>query len=321
MPFTWIDLTIIGIVLYYVYGGWERGFSTIFAELLSFVGSLWFAVRFSGTVGTFISQKFGLALTWANIVGYIVVAFITETIIVQLALLGLSRLPQKILSSKINRIFGGVFSAINALVFISFILLVLLSLPLRGSIKQDISSSVIAPILVRASEKFGGKVKSSLEGAAKQAATFLTIEPDSKEQLPLDLPVQMTLTLSPADEKNMVDLVNRERVSRGLNALNMDTRMTDVARGKSRDMFERRYFSHYDPDGKNAADRMDAANISYQIVGENLAYAPDLNSAHQGLMNSPGHRANILEPRYRRVGIGVINSTYYGKMFTQVFAD
>jgi uncharacterized protein YkwD len=52
-----------------------------------------------------------------------------------------------------------------------------------------------------------------------------------------------------------------------------------------------------------------------------LALAPTLATAHTGLMNSEGHRANILEPKFKRVGIGVIDNGVYGKMFVQVFTD
>jgi uncharacterized protein YkwD len=68
-------------------------------------------------------------------------------------------------------------------------------------------------------------------------------------------------------------------------------------------------------------DRLQEHNVRYFLAGENLALAPTLNTAHEGLMNSPGHRANILEKNFRRIGIGVIDNGVYGKMFVQVFAD
>jgi uncharacterized protein YkwD len=86
-------------------------------------------------------------------------------------------------------------------------------------------------------------------------------------------------------------------------------------------MWRRNYFGHVSPEGHDAGDRLNAAEVSYQMAGENLALAPTLQSAHTGLMNSEGHRANILDPDFRRVGIGVIDNGYYGKMFVQVFTD
>lgn len=86
-------------------------------------------------------------------------------------------------------------------------------------------------------------------------------------------------------------------------------------------MFERHYFSHVSPEGKDIGDRLQAAGIAYRVSGENLAYAPDVSTAHRGLMNSEGHRRNILDPEFHRVGIGIIDSGTYGCIFTQVFAN
>jgi len=72
---------------------------------------------------------------------------------------------------------------------------------------------------------------------------------------------------------------------------------------------------------KNQIDRLEKAGVSYSIAGENLALAPTVQTAHTGLMNSEGHRANILEPQFKRVGIGVIDNGIYGKMFVQIFTD
>jgi uncharacterized protein YkwD len=86
-------------------------------------------------------------------------------------------------------------------------------------------------------------------------------------------------------------------------------------------MFARGYFSHISPEGKSPFDRMKAGGVSFGSAGENLALAPTLELAHQGLMNSPGHRANILSPKYKTVGIGIINGGPYGLMVTQDFSD
>ena len=81
------------------------------------------------------------------------------------------------------------------------------------------------------------------------------------------------------------------------------------------------YFSHYNPEGESPFDRMEKAEINYLAAGENLALAPTVTLSHQGLMNSPGHKANILSPDYGKIGIGVIDGGIYGKMFVQEFTD
>ena len=86
-------------------------------------------------------------------------------------------------------------------------------------------------------------------------------------------------------------------------------------------MLQRGYFSHYNPENKSPFDRMESYGINYGFAGENLALAPSASLAHQGLMNSQGHRANILSPNYKKVGIGIVDGGVYGKMVAQEFSD
>lgn len=122
-------------------------------------------------------------------------------------------------------------------------------------------------------------------------------------------------------EEEIFKLTNDERIKAGLPPLVWDEEMAEVARGHSFDMWQREYFAHENPDGEKPLDRLQKAKIKFKFAGENLALARSVKRAHTGLMNSPGHRKNILDPSFRRVGIGVIDGGSYGKMFTQNFAD
>jgi uncharacterized protein YkwD len=119
----------------------------------------------------------------------------------------------------------------------------------------------------------------------------------------------------------MFKMVNTERVQHGLAPVFFDAKLRAVARAHSDDMFKRGYFSHYTPEGLSPFDRMKNANIEFLSAGENLALAPTTELAMQGLMNSPGHRANILSPSFGKIGIGVIDGGIYGKMYSQEFTD
>ena len=93
----------------------------------------------------------------------------------------------------------------------------------------------------------------------------------------------------------------------------------EVCHGES--MFQRGFFAHVDLDGATPFDRMRRGGVRFSGAGENLALAPTVEVAHEGLMNSPGHRANILNARFRRIGIGAASGGMHGRMFTQNFAD
>jgi uncharacterized protein YkwD len=101
----------------------------------------------------------------------------------------------------------------------------------------------------------------------------------------------------------------------------MDEKLQEVARAHGEDMFARGYFAHNTPEGKTPFDRMNEAGIKYVVAGENLALAPNLETAHQGLMDSKGHRENILSTDYGKVGIGVIDGGKYGEIFVQEFTN
>ncbi|KJS13943.1 MAG: hypothetical protein VR67_02530 [Peptococcaceae bacterium BRH_c8a] len=122
-----------------------------------------------------------------------------------------------------------------------------------------------------------------------------------------------------ADEQKMLSLVNSSRASAGLKPLQADLSLVKLARLKGQDMINKNYFSHTSPTYGSPFDMMKAAGVSYRYAGENLAGASTVNSAHTNLMNSPGHRANILKGNFTKVGIGVVNGGPYGKMFVQMF--
>jgi len=88
---------------------------------------------------------------------------------------------------------------------------------------------------------------------------------------------------------------------------------------KSQDMVDKNYFAHQSPTYGSPFELMRSQGISYRTAGENLAGAPSVETAHRNLMNSPGHRANILNPNFTHVGVGIVNGGPYGKMFTQHF--
>ncbi|MBA3723897.1 MAG: hypothetical protein H0W89_03300 [Candidatus Levybacteria bacterium] len=119
----------------------------------------------------------------------------------------------------------------------------------------------------------------------------------------------------------MFRLVNTERAKAGLNLVSFDNSLRDVAREHSDDMFSRGYFSHQSLEGLSPFDRMEDAGIDFAYAGENLALAPSTPLAMQGLMNSRGHRDNILSPNFNKIGIGVIDGGIYGKMYSQEFSN
>jgi uncharacterized YkwD family protein len=121
--------------------------------------------------------------------------------------------------------------------------------------------------------------------------------------------IQSTSAVTPsgltADEERAVALMNADRAANGLPALKVNLKLTGLARNYAQDMINRKFFSHYDPEGSSPFDRMQQYGISYRYAGENLAINSSVAAAERAFMNSPGHRANILNPNYTQIGLGV----------------
>ncbi|SHK12325.1 CAP domain-containing protein [Paramaledivibacter caminithermalis] len=117
----------------------------------------------------------------------------------------------------------------------------------------------------------------------------------------------------------MLRLVNAERSKRGLEPLKVDLELCEVARNKSQDMIDNNYFSHYSPTYGSPFEMMRNFGIKYIYAGENIAGNPSVKAAHTSLMNSEGHKKNILNSNFTHIGIGIKEGSKYGKIFTQMF--
>ncbi|AEF92974.1 Sporulation uncharacterized protein YkwD [Desulfotomaculum nigrificans CO-1-SRB] len=122
-------------------------------------------------------------------------------------------------------------------------------------------------------------------------------------------------------QQQVVDLVNAERAKYGLPPLVAKQDLTNVAQLKAQDMYQNKYFSHTSPTYGSPFDMMRKYGISYTYAGENIAMGQ--TTAQQVMndwMNSEGHRANILNPNYTEIGVGVAPSyTGYGYTWVQEF--
>ncbi|MHB8918056.1 MAG: CAP domain-containing protein, partial [Desulfocucumaceae bacterium] len=124
-----------------------------------------------------------------------------------------------------------------------------------------------------------------------------------------------------AEESQLINLINSERTSRGLQPIQVDMRIVGTARAKARDMAANRYFSHTSPTlGTPDVQMRNAGITNYTSMGENLALAPSVSQAHTNLMNSEGHRNNILNSRFTHIGLGVIYDSQWGKVVVEQFA-
>jgi len=107
---------------------------------------------------------------------------------------------------------------------------------------------------------------------------------------------------------------NNHRLEHGLEPLSVDFALRDAANMKAEDMFVRQYFAHESPTGEGPSDLAEAAGYDYLVIGENLILGNyKSNSALvQAWMDSPGHRANILNAKFKEIGVSVQKGIYEG---------
>ena len=122
-------------------------------------------------------------------------------------------------------------------------------------------------------------------------------------------------------EKQVVDLVNKIRDDNGLSTLTINIELSQVAKIKSQDMIDKKYFDHNSPTYGSPFDMMKTFGISYIYAGENIAMGyPTAEEVVDGWMNSPSHKANILNPNFDEIGVGYVSAdsqnTYWTQMFT-----
>jgi uncharacterized protein YkwD/uncharacterized membrane protein required for colicin V production len=322
----WPDLIVLGIILWSGYAATRRGFVAVLLSLLSFAVSLIAAFAFFGPLSEFISRQFGWSLIWSKPVAFVGIWIVVELVLGLSERSILGRFGYSLQESPSNRVLAILPGAVQGMITSAVLLTMLALLPLQSEMRNDVLKSPLGGRLVSATLALERPFEGIFGPAAKEALGFITVQPPTKPGETSEEGIKLQFTVSdaqpdPADEEGMLELVNRERTSRGLGALVMDEALRQLARSHADDMFRRGYFAHDTPEGKDPFERMRDAGIVFGLAGENLALAPTLEIAHDGLMNSPGHRANILNGGFRKVGIGVLDGGVYGKMFVQEFTD
>lgn len=131
------------------------------------------------------------------------------------------------------------------------------------------------------------------------------VQPPAPEQPPVQPPIG---DLSPA-ERELIGLINEARAAAGRPPLVVDPQLMAAARAKSQDMMANNYFSHSSPTYGPFPGVLNHFGVRYRMAGENIARAQSVAQAHTMFMQSAGHKANILNPSYTHVGVGVVGGS------------
>ena len=324
MTFNVIDIFLVVLVLFFVLNGWRRGFILGVLDLVGWALSMLAGLRFYPSLARWLGPRVTLwPDVWDRPIAFVLVAIAAGVTVQLLGYWFLRRLPKDVHESPTNQLLGIIPGLANGLITAAIVAALLLAIPLNEGLRERTRESAVVNRLAGYAERLETAlhpVSNDFAEAFAQTLNLLTVEPESNERV--TLPYKVPTSRPRLDlEARMLDLINRERIAAGLKPLAPDPELTEVARRHSADMFARGYFAHETPEGRDPFDRMREANVRFLTAGENLALGPTVQVAHIGLMNSPGHRANILNKDFGRVGIGIMDGGIRGLMVTQDFRN
>ncbi|MCC8424495.1 CvpA family protein [Mucilaginibacter sp. UR6-11] len=315
-----VDILIIMVVLVSIWTGYRRGFIVSGLILLSWVTTLVLALLLYKPISGMLLKVLPQTGVWSPALAFIITIIVAQAVIDGLIAWLLDRLPDRVTDSPLNRLAGTLPGLINGYIWAILIATFLVVYPLDNVFMRQARKSPLAKQLADDVGLINERLSPIFTDALLQlkGAGEATVSHDRMITLPFKVSAAHE---RPDLEARMLQLVNMERQQRGLQILKPDPQLTRVARDHSEDMLQRGYFSHYTPEGLDPFDRMKNGGVRFLTGGENIAITQTLPMAHTGLMNSPGHRANILNPAFGRLGIGILDAGVYGLMITQVFRN
>jgi uncharacterized protein YkwD len=317
-----VDATIILMIAYAAYAGSRRGLLLVAMESISLLLSTFIAVLAYRSVGPLLRFT-GLTESRARIIGFMAVWILVEiSFSLFVRLVALPRLRRYLGQNPIERVLASVVNAFKVVAIIVVAIIAFDNLPISATTKDSVDKAVIPKYVLSSTPRLAEAWSQGLGRDISESLSFfvITTDPESVQRIELNF-TTTSGHVDEAAENAMLSMINHERTSRGLLPLKLNLGARTVARAYSARMLAEGYFSHIDNDGHTPFDRLRAGNVPFGAAGENLALAPTLLLAHNGLMNSPGHRANILSIHYRTVGIGIVDAGSNGLMITQDFTD
>ncbi|OLN21962.1 hypothetical protein BTO30_12235 [Domibacillus antri] len=158
-------------------------------------------------------------------------------------------------------------------------------------------------------------VQAKAPAAQAKAPAAQPSQPKTETQQPQPAEQKAEAGSVSAFEQQVFELVNKERAKQGVKPLQLDKKLSDVARTKSQDMKDKGYFSHQSPTYGSPFDMMKQFGITYKTAGENIAKGQKTpEEVMNAWMNSDGHRKNILSSDFTHIGVGYVDG-HWTQMF------
>lgn len=315
-----IDIILVIIIGLAIYGGYARGFILGSIELLSWLLGLLIAFCGYPYIAILLEKLFPNIGVWNFPLSFFIALIIARIIFGALANRFLATTSPQAHNNTANKALGTLPGLVNGVIYAAVISALLMAFPFSDALSAKTKESQLAGRFALKVEWLEDKLAPVFDEAISKTMNMLTVEPKSLKSYDLKFTVDNPEVREDLEVK-MLLWVNEERAKEGLRPVKADPEMREVARAHSRDMFAKGYFAHMNKENLSPAQRARKAGVRFITAGENLALGPTLQICHEGLMNSPGHRANILNKAYGRLGIGILEGGRHGLMVTQNFRN
>ena len=319
-----LDFLLGGFFLFLFLRGWARGFVKEAMDLLGVIFGLAVAFRLSPAAGAVVSGTFGSGPTVSRVIGGLLLFMVVGGVAALIAhyLQRVARLPGLALG---NRLTGAGLALAWGAFLATLVLSVVSLFRLPAAVADQLEESTVASTLTDPTgvpqavfaQVSGDRVLGVLLSLDDLVGGRRVIVdgPDTVELAATD---PDAVEADPEAALELFEALNEERADAGLAALAWSDTLADVASAHGTEMYVEGYFSHQSPVTGDVTARVATADGRYGYLGENLALAADVVEAHDGLVESPGHRANMLAPQYTSVGLSSIQGPL-GLMVVQVF--
>jgi len=297
-----VDIILLALFIGGIIWGFKSHNPHYTPYLTSLIVGILLGLALHKVIATHINAHTGLNYPFVSVASFAVLIMVGAIIFYALTLLYYHLRPKEALElyanfSKANFVSLPIIIGLAAcLIFTLFA-----ELPIRGNILLSAQSTVANSEVVKLSLK-------AIQGVGIDPAVLKTVHLSQQETsetvIPLNFKSQK-ITYDQSLEAAMTKLINRERTNNGVEPLDYSSELADVGREHSIDMLQRQYFAHINLSGKSPFDRLHSSGISYSLAGENLAVSDKLDKAVTALMLSPTHRANILNDKFHKTGIGI----------------
>jgi len=325
--FSLVDPALIAGAAVLMVHGARRSFVPYLTEFVAFGVGLAAAFASFDPLGQLVHAYLGISQGVAGFGSFLLVLVLAHAMVQAPVHRAAGWLGEQFRGASPNvRAVSGAVPALGIAAMLATVLLsVMVAVPV-GGLKPAVANSVLGSWIIDSTGFVRSPVQRLLVPERADTKRILESDPVSNPGedafYKLTFPADLTTQPDPAAEDRMLQRINGARAQVGLSSLRPDTLLQQAARAHSVDMYQRHYFSHKTPDGKTPYDRLHDQRFHYVTAGENIAFAPDVDQAWDSLMKSPDHRANILNPDFRCVGIGAYKGLNgYEEMFTQDFAD